>query len=138
MHVLSTGLLVELDNDPFKVVESEVDVDGLLLEQSLYAGLLDTFRAGEIDEVDRGYSFDVAARLGGLDVDDEDAVGTGGLVVLGSLADDAVGVADEEVVEGVLLVLAVEALQVVELQLPVGALPRVDLGQVFQLLCHVF
>ena len=52
----------------------------------------------------RSYSFDVAAWLGGFDVDDEDAVRAGRLVVFRSLADHSVGITDEKVVEGVFLV----------------------------------
>lgn len=74
----------------------------------------------------RSYSFDVAAWLGGFDVDDEDAMRAGRLVVFRSLADHSVGITDEKIVEGVLLVWTVEALQVVELEFTVGALSRLN------------
>ena len=56
---------------------------------------------------------DVTVRLGRLNVNDEDAVGSCGFVVLGSLAHDSVSVANEKEVQSILLVLAVKGLKVI-------------------------
>lgn len=48
--------------------------------------------------MDRSYSFDVAAWLGRFDVDDEDAVRTGRLIIFRSLADHSVGITDKKIV----------------------------------------
>ena len=76
MHVLASGFLVELDNNSLKIVEPKVDADGFFLELSLDLGLFDPLRPRQIDQMNRSYCLDVAVGLGGLDVDDEDAVGT--------------------------------------------------------------
>ena len=63
---------------------------------------------------------------------------TRGFVVFGCFANHSVGVANEEVVQGVFLSVAVKALQVIQLQLSIGTFPGLHFGQVLQLLCHIF
>lgn len=45
MDVLATSLLIELHNDSFQIVKSQVDVDSFSLKKPLDIGLLDPFRA---------------------------------------------------------------------------------------------
>lgn len=60
------------------------------------------------------------------------------LVIFGRFAYDSISIPDEEVVQSILLVLAMKALQVVELEFSVGPFSRFHAGQIFQLLGDVF
>lgn len=86
----------------------------------------------------RCHSFYVASRLRAFQIYDENAVRTRGFVVFGCFAYHSVGVSNEKVVEGVFLSVAVKTLQVIQLQLSIGAFPGLHFWQVLQLLRHIF
>jgi len=61
----------------------------------------------------RSDCLDITTYFGALYVDDENAMGSCGFVVLGCLAYHSIGVSDKKIIQSVLLGLAVKRLEVV-------------------------
>lgn len=118
-------------------MQTKVDIDCLLFKQPFDSGLLDPLRTRQIYQVNRCNSLNIASWLRALNIDDEDAMGTRGLIIFGRLADDSISVSDEKIVQCVFLGVTMEALKVIKLQFTIGSLSWLHLRQVFQLLGHV-
>ena len=82
--------------------------------------------------MDRSHCLDITAYFGTLNIDDENAMGSCGFVVLGCLAYHSIGVSDKKIIQSVLLGLAVKRLEVVQKKLAVCSLSGLYLGQVLQ------
>ena len=80
----------------------------------------------------RSHCFYITAYLRALYVDDENAMGSCGLVVFGCLAYDSIGISDKKIIQSVLLSLAVERLEVVQKQLAICSLSGLYFGQILQ------
>ena len=76
-------------------MQTQIDINSLLLQQSLDTSLLDPLRSRQIDQMHRGDRFDITARFRCLDVDDENAVGTGGFVIFWCLAHHSISITNK-------------------------------------------
>ena len=86
MHIRITfSLLIQIDDDQLKHEKRLVDGFGLLLLCLVVgsARLVNSFRAGQIDQMELGDEFHVGARLFTLDLDHEHAMRPGRRVILG-------------------------------------------------------
>jgi len=74
--------------------------------------------------------FDITSWLGTLDVDNENAMRTRGLIIFWGFAHHSISISDEKIVQGILLGSTMKALKVVELQLSSSAFSRLYFGQI--------
>ena len=74
-------------------MQPQVNMNSLLLQLTLHPRLLNPLRPRQIHQMNRRLALDVAARFGSLKLDDENAVGSGGLVVFGCFTNLTVHVA---------------------------------------------
>lgn len=75
--VFSLHFVAQTRYDPFQEVQGQVDVPSLVLHLPFNVSVLDSFRPGQIHQMDSAGGFDITARFFYLNDDLEDTVGPG-------------------------------------------------------------